>query len=391
MTRILITGGAGFIGSNLVQELFARGHEITVLDNLSEQIHGTDPQQSPLFRSIEGKARFLRGSVCDRDCVAEAMRGQEVIVHLAAETGTGQSMYMVEHYTAVNIQATAMMLNILAAQKDHGLRRMVVASSRSIYGEGKYLAADGTAVYPSERCASDMQAGRFDLYDAEGRELTVVDTDEQARIHPSSVYGITKQVQEQLVMTVCPTIGIEPVALRYQNVYGPGQSLSNPYTGILSIFSNLIMQGEQIRIFEDGLESRDFVYIDDVVDATCRAIELPGAVGQFFNVGSGVRTSVLEVVQQLSAAFETPTRHEITGEFRLGDIRHNSANLTSIQAALGFEPRVPFAEGIRQFARWAAEQGPISSAYETSLAEMRERGLMQGTEKPTGATRAIKS
>lgn len=387
MTRILITGGAGFIGSNLVQELFARGNEVTVLDSLSEQIHGNDPQKSPLFRSIDGKARFLRGSVCDRDSVTEAMRGQEVIVHLAAETGTGQSMYQVEHYTAVNIQATAMMLHILAAQKDHCVRRMLVASSRAIYGEGKYLTADGTPIYPPQRRAADMQAGRFDLYDAEGRELTVVGTDEQARIHPSSVYGITKQVQEQLVMTVCPTIGIEPVALRYQNVYGPGQSLSNPYTGILSIFSNLIMQSRQINVFEDGLESRDFVFIDDVVDATCLAIELPGAAGQVFNVGSGVRTSVLDVVQQLSAAFETSTRHEITGEFRLGDIRHNSADLTRICASLGFEPRVPFAEGIRKFARWAAGQGPMSSAYETSLAEMRERGLMQGTEKPTDASR----
>ena len=377
MTRILITGGAGFIGSNLVAELFRRGHEITVLDSLSPQIHGEDAKLSELFRSIAGKARFIKGSVTDSDCVHEAIRGQEVIVHLAAETGTGQSMYMVDHYTAVNIQATAAMLDMLAGQKNHGVRRMVIASSRSIYGEGKYLTADGTAVYPVQRSAADMQAGRFELYDDAGNALTLVDTDEEARIHPSSVYGITKQVQEQLVMTVCPTTGIEPVALRYQNVYGPGQSLSNPYTGILSIFSNIIMQGGEINIFEDGQESRDFVFIDDVVNATCRAIELPAAAGQVFNVGSGVRTSVLEVVRQLKAAYRADTVSRVTGAFRLGDIRHNSADLTRIRAVLGFEPSVSFAEGIQKFAHWAAGQGPKNSDYERSLAELRERGLMQ--------------
>ncbi|MDP1576433.1 MAG: NAD-dependent epimerase/dehydratase family protein, partial [Cypionkella sp.] len=203
MTRILVTGGAGFIGSNLVAELFRRGHTITVLDNLSPQIHGENPDDSPLFQAITGKARFIKGSVTERATLTKAMHGQEVIVHLAAETGTGQSMYMVEHYTAVNIQATAMMLNILAEQKDHGVKRMVVASSRSIYGEGKYLTADGSPVYPVQRRAADMQAGQFDLYDAQGQALTDADTDEESRIHPSSVYGVTKQVQEQLVMTVC--------------------------------------------------------------------------------------------------------------------------------------------------------------------------------------------
>lgn len=386
MTRILITGGAGFIGSNLVVELFRRGHEITVLDNLSKQIHGDNPEESPLFRSIEGKVRFICGSITDRNCVTEAVRGQEVIVHLAAETGTGQSMYMIEHYAAVNIQATAMMLDILARQKDHSVRRMVVASSRSIYGEGKYLAADGTPVYPLERRSADMQAGRFDLYDVAERALTVAATDEQSLIHPSSVYGITKQVQEQLVMTVCPTARIEPVALRYQNVYGPGQSLSNPYTGILSIFSNIIMQGGEINVFEDGQESRDFVFIDDVVDATCRAIELPGAAGQVLNVGSGVRTSVLEVVNQLRAAFGAETVFRVTGAFRLGDIRHNYADLTRIRAVLGFEPHISFDNGICHFARWAASQGSTGSGYERSLAELRDRGLMQDVPEPSAVS-----
>lgn len=376
--RILITGGAGFIGSNLVSELYRRGHEVTVLDNLSPQIHGSDPERSPLFRSIRGKARFIRGSVTNCESLDEAIKGQEAIVHLAAETGTGQSMYMVEHYTKVNIQATAMMLNILAANKDHGVKRMLVASSRSIYGEGKYLDAKGQAVYPGQRKIADMEANRFELYDDAGAPLTLVPTDETARIHPSSVYGITKQVQEQLVMTVCPTIGIEPVALRYQNVYGPGQSLSNPYTGILSIFSNLILQGNEINVFEDGLESRDFVFIDDVVAATVLAVEHEGAAGEVFNVGSGEATTVLTVVEHLRKHLSEGATSRISGEFRLGDIRHNVADLTHISETLGFKATVPFSVGIEHFAAWVSDRGPEKSAYEESLAEMRERGLMKG-------------
>lgn len=379
MTKILITGGAGFIGSNLVEALHQKGYEITVLDNLSEQVHGTEPETSPLFSAIHGKVHFIRGSVCDRATMEQALKGQEVVVHFAAETGTGQSMYMVDHYTQVNIQATAMMLDILGTRKGHGIKRIVVASSRSIYGEGKYLTASGAATYPSHRDERHMQAGRFELYDTEtDAPLTLAATDETSLIHPSSVYGITKQVQEQLVMTVCPLLGIEPVALRYQNVYGPGQSLSNPYTGILSIFSNLIMGGGKINVFEDGLESRDFVFIDDVVAATVLAVEHANAAGQVYNVGSGVATTVLEVVKHLKAAFNSEIVANVTGNFRLGDIRHNYADLTKISALLGFVPKVNFADGIRQFAAWAATQGPKDSAYERSLSEMKERGLMRG-------------
>lgn len=379
MTRILITGGAGFIGSNLVAALHAKGYVITVLDNLSEQIHGNNPDASPLFQAVRDKVRFIRGSVCDREALEEALAGQDVVVHFAAETGTGQSMYMVDHYTRVNIQATAMMLDILSANRGHEIKRIVVASSRSIYGEGKYLDAKGRLVYPAHRNEADLQAGRFDLYDEKTQApLALVATDEDSLIHPSSVYGITKQVQEQLVMTVCPLVGIEPVALRYQNVYGPGQSLSNPYTGILSIFSNLIMQGSTINIFEDGLESRDFVFIDDAVDATVRAIEHANAPGHVFNVGSGVQTSVLMVVEYLLKAFAAEVPSRITGDFRLGDIRHNFADLTKISGLLGYQPNVDFADGIRRFAAWAAQQGPTISAYERSLAEMKERGLMRG-------------
>ena len=378
MTRILVTGGAGFIGSNLISALHARNYEISVLDNLSEQIHGAVPESSPLYRTIQDKVRFIKATVCDKEALEEALTGQDVVVHYAAETGTGQSMYMVDHYTRVNIQATATMLDILSAKKTHGIKRLVVASSRSIYGEGKYFYLEGRAVYPGHRADAEMQAGRFELYDEKsGQALRLAATDEQSAIHPSSVYGITKQVQEQLVMTVCPLIGIQPVALRYQNVYGPGQSLSNPYTGILSIFSNQIMQGGSINIFEDGLESRDFVFIDDVVDATIRAIECESATGQVFNVGSGVATTVLTVVDELMKAFNRTVPAHVTGAFRSGDIRHNFADLTKITRLLGYQPKVDFAAGILRFAEWAKTQGPQSSAYERSLAEMKSRGLMR--------------
>lgn len=378
MTRILITGGAGFIGSNLALALLADGHEITVIDTLSPQIHGPELDASPLYASIRDKVRFIHGSVADEALMAEAMKNQDVIVHYAAETGTGQSMYQVAHYTDVNVSATAQMLDLLG-RGDYDVHRIVVASSRSIYGEGKYSDASGQVLYPPHRANDDLEAGQFEVLDPGTKvPLTMLPTNEEARIHPSSVYGITKQVQEQLIMTVCPLLGIAPVALRYQNVYGPGQSLSNPYTGILSIFSNLIMQGKGINIFEDGLESRDFVYIDDVVTATMLAIFEDNAMGEVFNVGSGVATTVNQVTDTLLVKFSAEVTVQISGNFRLGDIRHNVADLCKARDRLGFEPKVGFDAGIERFVAWAAELGPTASAYERSLAEMRKRGLFKG-------------
>ncbi|WP_255669442.1 SDR family NAD(P)-dependent oxidoreductase [Flavobacterium soyae] len=236
MKNILITGGAGFIGSNLALKLIEKGHKITVLDNLSKQIHGENPEiTSPLYKSIKDKVTFIEGTVTSRTDWEKALQNQNVVVHFAAETGTGQSMYCIEKYTEVNIQGTAIMLDILANNKN-SVEKIVIASSRSIYGEGKYKHPKLGIVYPSHRKEKDMLAGNFELTFFDEEELELLATDEDSKIHPSSVYGITKQNQEQMIMTVCPTIGIAPVGFRYQNVYGPGQSLSNPYTGILSIF-----------------------------------------------------------------------------------------------------------------------------------------------------------
>jgi len=287
-------------------------------------------------------------------------------------------MYNVHHYSNVNIGGTTLMLDILGSIH-HSVKRIVVASSRSIYGEGRYRDSIGNYVYPRERKALDCEAGRFNLMDPQsGTEYAVCATDEESKIHPSSVYGITKQVQEQMVMTVAPLLGIAPVALRYQNVFGPGQSLSNPYTGILSIFSNLILNNKKINVFEDGLESRDFVFIDDVITATLLAIEHENAPNEVFNVGSGVATTVLEVIKNLNHHLGEGAGHRISGEFRLGDIRHNYADLARITERLGYQPKVFFPEGIACFTGWVVDQRPGGDKYEESLAEMRVRGLMKG-------------
>ncbi len=375
--RVLITGGAGFIGTRLARRLSDAGHEITVLDALIPQVHGDDPDTtSALLRSLPDGVRLVRGSVTSVDDLREALDGATAVVHLAAETGTGQSMYEIDRYTETNIGGTAKLLDLLT-NSAHTVQRIVVASSRSIYGEGAYRTEDGRIVYPPHRADADMAAGDFDVHLAGEGALTLIPTDETAKLHPSSVYGITKQVQEAMVMTVAPTIGVEPVALRYQNVYGPGQSLKNPYTGILSIFSTLIRQGKEINIFEDGLESRDFVYIDDVVEATFLAVTHPDAPGQTLNVGSGAATTVNEVVEALQDAYGARVPTRVSGNYRLGDIRHNVADTARLRDVLGFTPAVAFAEGVARFAEWVLTEPIETDGYERSLKEMADRKLLK--------------
>ena len=374
--KILITGGAGFIGSNLALHLLGNGHEVTVLDNLSPQIHGDDPEKiSPLYRSIKDKVRFVHGSVCDEAGWQQVLPEQDAIVHLAAETGTGQSMYEIRRYVDVNIGGTGLMLDLLA-NSPHKVKKVVIASSRSIYGEGKYLSKALGVIYPGARKDEDMKAGRFEpLCPQTGEPLTLLATDEESKIHPSSVYGITKQNQEQMVMTVCSSLGIGATALRYQNVYGPGQSLSNPYTGILSIFSTRIKNGNGLSIFEDGKESRDFVFIDDIVEATTLALTKDEANDEVFGIGAGVATDVLTVAQTLVKHYGIDVPIQVTGAYRLGDIRHNYADLGKVGRLLGFRPKVEFNEGIKRFTDWVNQQAVQTDAYETSIAEMKRRGL----------------
>lgn len=375
MKNILITGGAGFIGSNLALKLIEKGYNITVLDNLSPQIHGENPEaSSPLYLSIKDKVKFILGTVTSEEDWKKAIEGQDAIVHYAAETGTGQSMYEVKKYIDVNINGTALLLDLLVNTK-HTIKKVVVASSRSIYGEGKYISKELGAVYPTQRTADYMDQGDFEVKYPNSSELTLVGTDEDSKIHPSSVYGITKQNQEQMVLTVCPTIGIAGVAFRYQNVYGPGQSLKNPYTGILSIFSTQIKNGNGINIFEDGKETRDFVFIDDVVDATILGLEKEEANNEVFNVGTGVATNVLQVANGLITNYGVNVPVTVSGNYRLGDIRHNYADLTKIKSLLGFEPKVSFEKGLQKFTDWVNTQEVQEDQYQKSINEMKAKGL----------------
>lgn len=376
MTNVLITGGAGFIGSNLALKLIAKGYNVTVLDTLSKQIHGENPEEtSPLYQSIKDKVKFIKGSVTSRADWMKALEGQEAVIHLAAETGTGQSMYEIEKYVETNIGGTALLLDILTNTK-HNVRRVLVAESRAIYGEGKYLCEKCGDVYPTDRKDEDMAKGDFECHCPKcGGKVTLVGTTEESAIHPSSVYGISKQVQGQLVHLVCPTIGVESVSFRYQNVYGPGQSLSNPYTGILSIFSTRIKNGNGINIFEDGQETRDFVYIEDVVDATILGLEVPEADGRVFNVGTGVATDVLTVANTLCEKYGIQVPVTISGNYRLGDIRHNYADITLAKQILGFEPKWSFSDGLGEFCKWVNQQKIQEDKYEASIAEMKAKGL----------------
>ena len=373
--NVLITGGAGFIGSNLALKLIEKGYQVTVLDNLSPQIHGDNPTEtSPLYLSIKDKVKFIYGTVTSKSDWEEALKDQDAIVHYAAETGTGQSMYEVEKYVDVNINGTALMLNLLV-NGSYNVKKVIVASSRSIYGEGKYISKELGAVYPTQRESIHMDQGDFEVKYPNSSALTLVGTDEESKNHPSSVYGITKQNQEQMVLTVCPTVGIAGVAFRYQNVYGPGQSLKNPYTGILSIFSTQIKNGNNINIFEDGLESRDFVYIDDVVDATILGLEKEEANNQVFNVGTGVAKNVLTVANELVKNYGLDVAINVSGNYRLGDIRHNYADLTKINKLLGFSPKVSFEAGLKSFAEWVNTQEVQEDKYQKSIDEMKAKGL----------------
>ena len=374
--KILITGGAGFIGAHLARRLLREGCAVAILDNFNQQVHGDTRSLAP---DIAGDVELQIGDIRDEDAVTRALKGQEVVVHLAAETGTGQSMYEVLRYEDVNVHGTAVVMHCLANNRSNSFRRFVVASSRAVYGEGKYRCGTDGSVYPEGRRVEDMLAGNFEpRCPACGGVCEVQPTSEDSTLNPSSFYGLTKQMAEQMTLLVAGTMAFPAVALRFQNVYGPGQSLKNPYTGILAIFSNLARVHAPINVFEDGLESRDFVYIDDAVEAIWRSINAVMLPTVALNVGSGARVSVIDVVREIKEFFCSESRVTISGAFRQGDIRHSAADLRRVRELIGFEPKWNFREGIRRFLNWANLQEPAVDRYEFSLQEMRERGLLHG-------------
>lgn len=373
--KVLITGGAGFIGSSLSLKLIELGYEVVVLDNLSEQIHGTDQMKSELYTRIKDKVTVIQGDIRSEADVRTALKGADFVVHLAAETGTGQSMYEIKKYIDVNITGTANLLNLLS-KEPHQVRKIVVASSRAVYGEGKYECSNHGAVYPEARSEESLSLGDFHVKCPICCEnVEAVATTEDAMIHPSSIYGFTKYGQENMCMIMGQALQIPVVALRYQNVYGPGQSLKNPYTGILSIFSTRIKNGNDLVIFEDGLESRDFVYIDDVVEATIRSLESERANNQILNVGTGEATAVTAVANHLIRNYHSDVKSSISGQYRIGDIRHNFADMTKTAELLGFQPEYSFEKGIKAFVEWVNKQEVVEDQYEKSILEMKEKGL----------------
>jgi dTDP-L-rhamnose 4-epimerase len=378
MKNILITGGAGFIGSSITLKLIDKGYSVTILDNLSSQIHGYNTEDSFLYKRIKDKVNFVKGDVSLRADWEKVLVNKDAVIHLAAETGTGQSMYEIEKYTKVNILGTAVFLDILTNTKTK-IKKVILASSRAIYGEGKYLCEEHGIVYPDGRKKKDMLNKDFEnKCPVCSRNVQHNATDETSHIHPTSIYGITKQVQEQTVLLSCKAVNVPVVAYRYQNVYGPGQSLKNPYTGILSIFSTSMLHNQPINIFEDGEESRDFVYIDDIVDATILGLEKDEADYQVFNVGSGKSITVKQVAELLKVHYKSDSDIKITGNFRLGDIRHNYADVSKINKLLGFTPKYEFEEGIKIFTDWVKNENiEKNNSYQVSLLEMKKKGLFK--------------
>ncbi len=374
--RILITGGAGFIGSATARALAASGHHVTVLDTFSEQVHGTDALPG---RDLTAVADVVRGDVRDVTLLRDLVPESDVVVHLAAETGTGQSMYDITHHADVNVGGTAALLEILTVVPTK-VRRVVLASSRAIYGEGSYRCETDGLVHPVGRDDAALRTGRFDPDCPHcGRPLTMVPTTESAALHPASVYAATKLAQENLLLAVARAKNFSAYALRYQNVYGAGQALANPYTGILAVFAREMLGGRPVEVFEDGLESRDFVHVRDVADVNVRAIEAPGRAVEVVNIGTGRAVPVIEIARLLARELGCTADIGVSGRFRAGDIRHNCADIERARRLLGFEPRVSLEVGLSEFCGWAREVLAADQAddrYRESLAELEARGLM---------------
>lgn len=368
--RILITGGAGFIGSHLADELVAHDYHVRVLDNLSPQVHGPSGRWPDyLSDSVE----CIRGDITDERAVRRALSDVDAVVHFAAMVGVGQSMYQVQDYVAVNDLGTAVLLQALI---ENPVRKLLVASSMSIYGEGAYLDSNGSLVNAGERTADQLRGGAWDIRDSSGVPLIPVPTTENKPPSLSSVYALSKYVQERMCLLVGRAYGIDTVALRFFNVFGTRQALSNPYTGVLAIFASRLLNGRKPRIFEDGEQRRDFVHVRDVARACRLALETPGAAGQAFNVGSGRSISIREVARHLAAAMgRNDIEAEITEEFRVGDIRHCFADIGLARQVLGYEPRVDFDSGLKELVEWLADQ-EAQDRVDQATDELKRRGLV---------------
>lgn len=378
MKKILITGGAGFIGAEIVNQLYdLKEYDITVLDSMTEQIHGKNWEESYLYRTIEGKCKFVNGSVTDIDVVMNLVKDAECIMHLAAETGTGQSMYQINSYNDTNVMGTSTILQAISSLgKECKVKKIILSSSRSVYGEGKYNCPSCGDVYPNSRTKEHMLNSDFNMYCPKcGEKLKLVKTTEDSEIKPNSLYAFTKYTQEMMLKTMCPALGVNYTIFRFQNVYGVGQSLKNPYTGILSIFSSLMLENKPINVFEDGLESRDFINVKDIASGVIASIDNEKSNGEVINLGSGIGTSVIEITEILKNAYSSSSVINITGDFRIGDIAHNIADMGKAEEILGFKQTVSLEDGLQAFCNWVKGQKHDNSGYENSLSEMENAGM----------------
>jgi dTDP-L-rhamnose 4-epimerase len=373
--RVLVTGGLGFIGSALIERLLESGHAVVVLDSLTAQVHGDLPTIDLAWQD-HARVRIARGDVRDETMVESLLTDCDALVHLAAETGTGQSMYQIGHYYSVNVTALAKMLELIGT-RHRQVRRFVFASSRSVYGEGAYRSSSGVVV-PLPRSKEALERGEFEPVGPGGEPLRLIATPESVVPAPASMYAATKLAGEVMLEIFSRTYGVGVAALRFQNVYGERQSLKNPYTGILSIFSNRLRQNLPINIFEDGLESRDFVHVSDVVQSIMLALgsDLPGYM--VANVGSGVPTSVMEVATVLKRLLNSSSALEISGDYRAGDIRHCYADLSRAEGLLGYRPRIGLEEGLGRFVRWVLTQPIVSVPSQAAQSELVRLGLGRG-------------
>jgi dTDP-L-rhamnose 4-epimerase len=366
--RTLVTGGAGFIGTHLVRELVARGDQVVVLDSLEEQVHGGCEPDLPA--SVE----LIVGDVGDSTAADRALAGVDRVVHLAAAVGVGQSMYEIARYTERNTMQTALFLERLVAQRPLPAR-LVVASSMSIYGEGEYECAEHGRVAPPPRPEEQLLAREWELHCPTcGGELAPVGTREVKSLIPTSIYAITKRDHEELSLVTGAAYGIPAVALRFFNVYGPGQALSNPYTGVAAIFASRLLNGHPPIIFEDGEQSRDFIHVSDIVRAILLALESDRAAGHAINLGTGRPSTVLQIAQALSAGLEADIEPIRNGQYRAGDIRHCVADPQRARELLGFEASVTLEAGMRALLEWLGDQEAVDRV-EDATRELAARGL----------------
>jgi dTDP-L-rhamnose 4-epimerase len=367
--RVLITGGAGFIGSHLADELLSRGYNVRALDNLSSQVHGSDGVR-PAYLSTE--VELIVGDVRDPDTVRTALADIDAVYHFAAAVGVGQSMYQVAHYTEVNNLGTAVLLEALIKRP---VSRLIVASSMSLYGEGLYVDSDGKTWTGVGRTPEQLRAKEWELKSPAGQPLLPIPTPESKHPSVASIYALGKFDQEKMCLLIGAAYGIATVALRLFNVYGPRQALSNPYTGALAIFASRLLNGSSPLVFEDGLQRRDFVYITDVATAARLALEVEEAKGQVFNVGSGEHITISEIAERLGRLLgKDSLRPEISGTYRVGDIRHCFADISLARSVMGFVPAVGLDAGLTRLAEWLEGQIAVDRV-EVARKELEARGL----------------